>query len=50
MDFLKDIAKTAGNEYASLVADGQSDEEAKLNAPLLLEAQEMLRKWAYYLL
>mgnify|MGYP001149873038 CR=1 FL=1 len=22
MDFLKDIAKTAGNEYASLVADG----------------------------
>jgi len=32
-------------EVASLVADGQSDEEAKLNAPLLLEAQEMLRKW-----
>ena len=22
MDFLKDIAKQAGNEYASLVADG----------------------------
>jgi arginyl-tRNA synthetase len=32
-------------EVASLVADGQSDEEQKLNAPLLLEAQEMLRKW-----
>ncbi|MDO7575612.1 MAG: arginine--tRNA ligase [Flavobacteriaceae bacterium] len=32
-------------EVASLVADGQSDEEAELNAPLLLEAQEMLRKW-----
>ena len=32
-------------EIASLVAEGQSDEEAKLNAPLLLEAQEMLRKW-----
>ncbi|MDB4160115.1 arginine--tRNA ligase, partial [Flavobacteriaceae bacterium] len=32
-------------EVAFLVADGQSDEEAKLNAPLLLEAQEMLRKW-----
>ena len=28
-----------------LVAAGQSEEEAKKNAPILLEAQEMLRKW-----
>ena len=29
----------------ALKAEGQSEEEAKKNAPLLLEAQEMLRKW-----
>jgi arginyl-tRNA synthetase len=28
-----------------LIAAGQSEDEAKKNAPLLLEAQEMLRKW-----
>lgn len=28
-----------------LVIEGQSEEEAKKNAPLILEAQEMLRKW-----
>ncbi|WP_026952920.1 arginine--tRNA ligase [Algoriphagus mannitolivorans] len=28
-----------------LVASGQTEEEAKKNAPILLEAQEMLRKW-----
>ena len=28
-----------------LVAAGQTEEEAKKNAPILLEAQEMLRKW-----
>ncbi len=32
-------------EIASLIAEGQSEEEAKKNAPILLEAQEMLRKW-----
>ncbi|WP_282032139.1 arginine--tRNA ligase [Winogradskyella eximia] len=32
-------------EIAELVAQGQSEEEAKKNAPLLLEAQEMLIKW-----
>jgi arginyl-tRNA synthetase len=32
-------------EIADLVAKGQSEEEAKKNAPLLLEAQEMLIKW-----
>ncbi|MFD1015565.1 arginine--tRNA ligase [Winogradskyella rapida] len=32
-------------EIAELVAQGQSEEAAKKNAPLLLEAQEMLLKW-----
>jgi len=32
-------------EIASLIAEGQSEEEAKKNAPILLEAQDMLRKW-----
>jgi arginyl-tRNA synthetase len=32
-------------QIKELVAQGQSEEEAKKNAPLLLEAQDMLRKW-----
>ncbi|GLB48868.1 arginine--tRNA ligase [Neptunitalea lumnitzerae] len=32
-------------EIAALVAEGKSKEEAEKQAPLLLEAQEMLRKW-----
>lgn len=32
-------------EIELLVNQGQSEEEAKKNAPLLIEAQEMLRKW-----
>lgn len=32
-------------QIADLKAKGQSEDEAKKNAPLLLEAQEMLRKW-----
>ncbi|WP_394369930.1 arginine--tRNA ligase [Lutimonas saemankumensis] len=32
-------------EIESLVKDGISEEEAKKQAPILLEAQEMLRKW-----
>ncbi|WP_138434787.1 arginine--tRNA ligase [Winogradskyella algicola] len=32
-------------EIAELVAQGQNDEDAKKNAPILLEAQEMLRQW-----
>lgn len=32
-------------EIAELVEQGQSEEEAKKNAPILLETQEMLRKW-----
>jgi arginyl-tRNA synthetase len=29
----------------ALLTEGQNEEEAKKNAPLILEAQEMLRKW-----
>ena len=29
----------------ALLTEGQAEEEAKKNAPLILEAQEMLRKW-----
>ena len=32
-------------EIASLVASGKTEEEAKKEAPLLIEVQEMLRKW-----
>lgn len=32
-------------EVQNLMAQGQTEEEAKKNAPLFLEAQEMLRKW-----
>ena len=32
-------------EVSELVNEGQSEDDAKKNAPILLEAQEMLRKW-----
>lgn len=32
-------------EIQDLVANGKSEEEAKQNAPILIEAQDMLRKW-----
>lgn len=32
-------------EVSELVNEGQSEDNAKKNAPILLEAQEMLRKW-----
>src|ERR1700733_679486 len=32
-------------EIAALIAEGQTEEEAKKNAPLIREAQEMLQKW-----
>ena len=32
-------------EIAQLMAEGKTEEEAKKNAPLMLEAQEMLQKW-----
>ena len=33
------------DQQKGLISTGQSEDEAKKNAPLLLEAQEMLRKW-----
>lgn len=33
------------DQIKNLIAEGQSEEEAKKNAPILLEAQEMLRQW-----
>ena len=32
-------------EIKKLISEGQTEEEAKKNAPILLEAQEMLQKW-----
>ena len=32
-------------EIATLLVDGKTEDEAKKEAPLILEAQEMLRKW-----
>lgn len=32
-------------EIEALIANGKSEQDAKKNAPILLEAQEMLRKW-----
>jgi len=32
-------------EIESLISDGQTKEEAEKNAPLILEAREMLKKW-----
>lgn len=33
------------NQIVQLIDQGQTEEEAKANAPLLIEAQEMLQKW-----
>ncbi|PKQ44568.1 arginine--tRNA ligase [Confluentibacter flavum] len=33
------------NEISSLIKEGKSEEDAKKNAPILVEAQEMLQKW-----
>ncbi|OIQ15778.1 MAG: arginine--tRNA ligase [Flavobacterium sp. MedPE-SWcel] len=37
--------KAYKEEISQLMADGRTEEEAKKNAPILLEAQDMLRKW-----
>ncbi len=44
-NYYVEFDKAYKNEIAELVADGQSEEDAKKNAPILLEAQNMLRKW-----
>lgn len=37
--------KTYKKEVTGLVAEGMTEEEAKKNAPIMQEAQEMLRQW-----
>lgn len=37
--------KAYKNEIEELITQGQTEDEAKKNAPILLEAQAMLRKW-----
>jgi len=37
--------KTYKSQIAELIASGTSDEDAKKNAPILLEAQQMLLEW-----
>ena len=37
--------KAYKEEISALVAEGKTQEEAEKNAPIMLEAQEMLRKW-----
>ena len=44
-DYYVEFDKHYKAEIAELVATGMSEEEAKKSAPILLEAQEMLRKW-----
>jgi arginyl-tRNA synthetase len=44
-DYYVKFDKEYKNEIKSLIVNGMSEEDAKKNAPLMLEAQEMLRKW-----
>lgn len=44
-DYYVRFDKEYKKEIAELINQGMSEEEAKKKAPLLLEAQEMLRKW-----
>ena len=44
-DYYVEFDKHYKAEIKELIAGGMSEEEAKKQAPILLEAQEMLRKW-----
>lgn len=44
-DFYVKFDKEYKKQIDELKAQGQSEEDAKRNAPLMIEAQEMLRKW-----
>ena len=44
-DYYVEFDKHYKAEIAALVADGMSEDEAKKKAPIMLRAQEMLRKW-----
>ena len=42
---LRGVRQTLQGADQELVAQGQPEDEAKKNAPIMLQAQEMLRKW-----
>ncbi len=44
-NYYVEFDKAYKKEISELIAKGQSEEDAKKNAPVLLEAQDMLRKW-----
>ncbi len=44
-DFYVKFDQEYKKEIAQLVAEGQTEDEAKRNAPLMIEAQDMLRRW-----
>ncbi len=44
-DFYVRFDKTLKQQVAEMVADGESQQKASKNAPILKEAQEMLQKW-----
>ncbi|MFC0604652.1 arginine--tRNA ligase [Winogradskyella pulchriflava] len=44
-NYYVEFDKAYKKEISELVVNGQSEDDAKKNAPILLEAQEMLRKW-----
>ncbi|MBO6879708.1 arginine--tRNA ligase [Winogradskyella sp.] len=44
-NYYVEFDKAYKKEISELVSQGQSEEDAKKNAPILLEAQDMLRKW-----
>ena len=44
-DYYVAFDKAYKEEIKALMAEGMSEDDAKKNAPLMLEAQEMLRKW-----
>ncbi|TCK68620.1 arginyl-tRNA synthetase [Winogradskyella wandonensis] len=44
-NYYVEFDKAYKSEISKLIAQGKSEDEAKKNAPILLEAQEMLRKW-----
>ena len=44
-DYYVAFDKEYKNQIKQLIAEGQSEDNAKKNAPIMLEAQEMLRQW-----
>jgi len=44
-DYYVRFDKEYKKEIATLIAQGSTEDEAKKNAPIIIEAQEMLRKW-----